>query len=242
MPMNPIKVIIHKEINVAFNSMLTYIAFVVFFCITGFIYWLSPENIFYTGQVSLSYLFNVFYEVLYFLVPALTMKSIAAEKKDGTFQLLFSKPVRTWQLLMGKYFAIQSEVLLCLMLTLPYYITIASLGHVDHAVGFCGYLGLVFTTGCYISIGIFASSLTNNLLVAFFSTFAISMWFQFLFELIGSWFRNNVISGFFSYLSISEHFDAMSRGIVDTKDIVFFLSIIILFLALTRYVICKSRI
>ncbi len=240
--MNPIKVIIHKEINVAFNSLPTYIAFIIFFCITGFIYWLSPQNIFYTGQASLTYLFSVFYEVLYFLIPALTMKSIAAEKRDGTFQLLFSKPVKTWQLLMGKYFAIQSEVLLCLALTLPYYVTIASLGHVDHAIGFCGYLGLIFTSGCYISIGIFASSLTSNPIIAFFSTFAISLWFQFLFELIGSWLNNTFLSGFFGYLSISEHFDTISRGIVDTKDIVFFLSLITIFLALTRYVICKRRI
>ena len=240
--MNPVKVIIRKETNVAFNSMLTYVAFIVFFCITGFIYWLSPHNIFYTGQASLTYLFSVFYNVLYFLVPVLTLKSISAEKRDGTFQLLFSKPVKTWQLLMGKYFAIQLEVLICLALTLPYYITIASLGHVDHAIGFCGYLGLVFTTGCYISIGLFASSLTSNPLVAFFSTFAISIWFQFLFEPISSWLRNTFLSGFFSYLSVSEHFDTISRGIIDTKDIVFFLSTIIIFLALARYVICKSRI
>ena len=241
-PMNPVKVIIRKEINVASNTMLIYIAFIAFFCITGVVYWLSPQNIFYTGQASLAYLFNVLYDVLYFLIPVLTMKSIAAEKKDGTFQLLFSKPIKTWQLLMGKYLAIQIEVLVCLALTLPYYITIASLGHVDHAVGFCGYLGLVFVTGCYISVGIFASSLTNNPLVAFFSTFAITIWFQFLFELIGTWLRNTFLSGFFSYLSVSEHFDTISRGIIDTQDIIFFLSVITLFLALARYVICRSRI
>ena len=89
-PMNPVKVIIRKEINVASNTMLIYIAFIAFFCITGFVYWLSPQNIFYTGQASLAYLFNVLYDVLYFLIPVLTMKSIAAEKRDGTFQLLFS--------------------------------------------------------------------------------------------------------------------------------------------------------
>lgn len=240
--MNPVKVIIKKELNITFNSLLIYIAFTIFFCTTGFIYWLSQGNIFYTGQASLGYLFNVFYGVIYFLIPALTMKSISTEKRDGTFQLLFSKPIKTWQLLMGKFFAIQLEVLLCLALTLPYYITIASLGHVDHAVVFCGYLGLVFTTGCYISIGIFISSLTSNPLIAFFSTFAVTIWFQFLFEILGSLLGNTFIASVFMYLSISDHFDTISRGIIDSKDIVYFISIIILFLALARYIICKSRI
>ena len=240
--MNPVKVIIDKELKVIFNSLLFYIAFTVFFCTTGFIYWLSQGNIFYTGQASLGYLFTVFNGVLFFLIPALTMKSISTEKRDGTFQLLFSKPIKTWQLLAGKFFAILIQVLLCLALTLPYYITIACLGHVDHAVGFCGYLGLIFTTGCYISIGIFVSSLTSNPLIAFFSTFAITIWFQFLFEMLSSWLGNTFIASVFMYLSVNDHFDTISRGIIDSKDIVYFISIISLFLALARYVICKSRI
>ena len=240
--MGAVKVIINKELKVAFNSLLIYIAYTAFLCVTGFVCWFSGKNIFSSGQASLSNLFNVFYWTLFFLIPALTMKSISEERKDGTFELLFSKPIKTWQLIMGKFFAILLQVVICLALTLPYYITIACLGHVDHAVGFCGYLGLIFTTGCYISIGIFVSSLTSNPLIAFFSTFAITIWFQFLFEMLSSWLGNTFIASVFMYLSVNDHFDTISRGIIDSKDIVYFISIISLFLALARYVICKSRI
>ena len=160
--MGAVKVIINKELKVAFNSLLIYIAYTAFLCVTGFVCWFSGKNIFSSGQASLSNLFNVFYWTLFFLIPALTMKSISEERKDGTFELLFSKPIKTWQLIMGKFFAILLQVVICLALTLPYYITIASLGNVDHAVGFCGYLGLILVCGCYISIGMFASSLLKS--------------------------------------------------------------------------------
>lgn len=239
--MNPIKVIIDKELKIAFNSVLVYAVWLASFGVTGFICWLSGSNIFYTGQASLGYLFNVFHEVLYFGVPVLTMKSIASEKKDGTFQLLFSKPIKSWQLIAGKFFAILIEILIMLALTLPYYITIASLGHVDHAVGFCGYLGLICASGCYISMGIFASSLTKNPVIALFATFAITVWFQFLFTGLASLLGNTFIAAILNHLSIAEHFDTLSRGILDSKDIIYFTSIIALFLSLTRYFICKPR-
>lgn len=100
--MGAVKVIINKELKVAFNSLLIYIAYTAFLCVTGFACWFSGKNIFSSGQASLSNLFNVFYWTLFFLIPALTMKSISEERKDGTFELLFSKPIKTWQLIMGK--------------------------------------------------------------------------------------------------------------------------------------------
>ena len=199
------------------------------------------ENIFSSGQASLSNLFNVFYWTLFFLIPALTMKSISEERKDGTFELLFSKPIKTWQLIMGKFFAILLQVVICLALTLPYYITIASLGNVDHAVGFCGYLGLILVCGCYISIGMFASSLTPNTIVAFFITFAIEIGFVVLFEFIAELWGSGFMAALFTYLSIGEHFDAIPRGVIDTKDLIYFISVIIIFLALARHYICKNR-
>lgn len=141
--MGAVKVIINKELKVAFNSLLIYIAYTAFLGVTGFVCWFSGKNIFSSGQASLSNLFNVFYWTLFFLIPALTMKSISEERKEGTFELLFSKPIKTGQVIMGKFLAILLQVVICLALTLPYYITIASLGNVDHAVGFCGYLGLI---------------------------------------------------------------------------------------------------
>ena len=239
--MGAVKVIINKELKVAFNSLLIYIAYTAFLCVTGFVCWFSGKNIFSSGQASLSNLFNVFYWTLFFLIPALTMKSISEERKEGTFELLFSKPIKTWQLIMGKFFAILLQVVTCLALTLPYYITIASLGNVDHAVGFCGYLGLILVSGCYISIGMFASSLTPNTIVAFFITFAIEIGFVFLFEFIAELWGAGFIAALFTHLSIGEHFDAIPRGVIDTKDLIYFISIIIIFLALARHHICKNR-
>lgn len=239
--MDVVKVIIEKELKVTFNSLLIYIAYVAFFCVTGFTCWFSGKNVFYSGQASLSYLFSVFYWTLFFLIPALTMKSISEERKDGIFELLFSKPIKTWQLIAGKYFAILIQIAICLALTFPYYITIASLGHVDHAVGFCGYLGLLLVSGCYISIGMFASSLTSNTIVAFFVTFALLIWFQFLFEFIAELWGAGFMAALFTYLSMSEHFDAISRGIIDTKDLVYFITLTTIFLSLTRHYISKNR-
>ena len=94
--MGAVKVIINKELKVAFNSLLIYIAYTAFLCVTGFVCWFSGKNIFSSGQASLSNLFKVYYWTLFFLIPALTMKSISEERKDGTFELLFSKPIKTW--------------------------------------------------------------------------------------------------------------------------------------------------
>lgn len=204
--MGAVKVIINKELKVAFNSLLIYIAYTAFLCVTGFVCWFSGKNIFSSGQASLSNLFNVFYWTLFFLIPALTMKSISEERKDGTFELLFSKPIKTWQLIMGKFFAILLQVVICLALTLPYYITIASLGNVDHAVGFCGYLGLILVCGCYISIGMFASSLTPNTIVAFFITFAIEIGFVVLFEFIAELWGSGFMAALFTYQDYDNSF------------------------------------
>ena len=115
------------------------------------------------------------------------------------------------------------------------------MGNVDHAVGFCGYLGLILVSGCYISIGMFASSLTPNTSVAFFITFAIETGFVLLFEFIAELWGSGFMAALFTYLSIGEHFDAIPRGVIDTKDLVYFISVIIIFLALAKHYISKNR-
>ena len=240
--MRTVKTLINKELKITFNSILIYIALIVFFGVTGFICWFSWSNIFSIGLVPLSYLFNIFYWALFFLIPFLTMKSIAEERKVGTYELLLSKPITTWQIIWGKFCAILLQVVLCLVLTLSYYITLAYLGHIDHAVGICGYIGLILVSSCYISIGMFASSLTSNPLFAFFISIGVGLCFQKLFEWIAELFGTGLLTNIFHYFAMGEHFDSFSRGIIDTKDIIYFFSIIILFLNLTKYVMNKSRI
>lgn len=239
--MSTVHTLINKELKVAFNSLLIYIAFTIFFCFEGFICWFSWLNIFSIGQASLVYLFNILYWGLFFLIPALTMKSIAEERKVGTFGLLLSKPIQIWQIVSAKFFALLLQLLVCLVLTLPYYITIAYLAHVDHFAGFCGYLGLILMGSCYISIGMFTSALTTNPIIAFFTSYGLMVGFQFFFDIVAEICGSGFFAVFFNYISMGEHFDAICRGVIDSKDIIYSISIVFIFLALTRYYISRSR-
>ncbi len=228
--MRTVKIIIRKELNTAFNSWSTYIGFLLFFCICGFISWLSSSNIFYLGQASMMPFFIVISWTTFIMVHTLTMKSIADEKRNGTLELLLTKPIKTHQL-----------IAIALCMTLPYYFTVATLGHIDIAPVILGYFGLICISACYISIGIFASSLARTAATAFFISLGIGLCFQLLFGILAQQSGNGFIAGLLTYLSIDEHFDSLSRGILDTRDVVYFISVITLFLSLSKFFICKIR-
>ena len=160
----------------------------------------------------------------FFLIPALTMKSIADEKRNGTIELMLTKPIKTADLLCSKFFSNLIITTLALALTLPYYITLSFLGEVDHGAVLLGYLGLIEMSACYICIGIFSSSLSRTAVSAFFISLG-----------------TGIFADLFSYLSMEEHFDSLSRGILDSRDIIYFGSVITVFLALSKFFICKSR-
>lgn len=239
--MRTVKIIISKELNNAFNSWSTYIGYLLFFCICGFISWLSSSNIFYLGQASMMPFFIVINWTTFFMVHTLTMKSIADEKRNGTLELLLTKPIKTNQLISGKFFSQLILIAIALCMTLPYYFTVAFLGHIDFATVLLGYLGLVFISACYISIGIFASSLARTAATAFFISLGIGLCFQLLFGILAQQSGSGFLAELFTYLSIDEHFDSLSRGILDTRDIVYFLSVITLFWSLSKFFICKIR-
>ena len=239
--MKTIKIIIGKELNTAFNSWSIYTGYLLFFCICGFICWLSVSNIFSLGQANMMPFFTVINWTTFFLIHALTMKSVADEKKNGTLELLLTKPIRTNQLIAGKFWSQLFIVLIALVLTLPYYFTMAFLGHIDHGAVILGYFGLVCISSCYISIGIFASSFAKTPVTAFFISLGIGLCFQLLFVVLAQQFSSGLAAGLFTYLSISEHFDSLSRGILDSRDVIYFISVIVLFLSLSKLFICKTR-
>ena len=177
----------------------------------------------------------------FFFIPALTMRSIAEEKRSGTIELMLTKPVKTTELIMGKFLSYLTITTIALLLTIPYYITIATLGAIDHGAVFLGYMGLICTSACYISIGIFSSALSRTPVTAFFISIGIGLCFQLLFDMLIEQTNNDLITSFFSYLSMEEHFDTLSRGIFDSRDMIYFGSICTLFLALSKFFICKSR-
>ena len=239
--MTTVKILITKELNSALNSWSTYIGFMLFFFVCGFVSWLSSSNIFYLGQATMMPVFIVMNWTLFFFIPASTMKAIADEKRNGTIELLLTKPIKTSELIAGKFLSQLILTGFILLLTLPYYFTLTALGHVDHGSVWLGYFGLLMVSGCYISIGLFASALSKTPVAAFFISLGIGLCFQLLFGMLAQQLSTGFTADLFTYLSFEEHFDSLSRGILDSRAIIYFNSVITIFLALSKLFICKSR-
>lgn len=236
-----IRILASKELKTNFDSWGIYVGYLIFFCICGFYSWFSGSNLFYQGQPTMMPVFMIVNWTQFFLIPALTMRSIAEEKRSGTIELILTKPIKTAELISGKFLAYLTITVIALLLTLPYYITISALGTIDHGAVFLGYLGLICMSACHISIGIFASSLSRTVVTSFFLSFGLSFCFQSVFESLAEQFNSGFTASVFSYLSMQEHFDSLSRGILDSRDIIYFVSICTIFLSLSKFFICKSR-
>jgi ABC-2 type transport system permease protein len=238
--MNKIWIITKRELRSFFNSLMAYVMIVLFLGFSGFFTWIFGNDIFLVNQASLQSFFSIAFWSLFFFIPAVTMGLLADERKSGTIELLVTKPVSDWQIVTGKFLAAFLLICISLALTLPYYISVAGIGKIDHGAVWMGYLGLLFMSACYISIGLFASSITGNQIVAFLIALFIGIFFQLVFGLIGSgslgWF-----GGLMNYLSIGTHFESMARGVIDSKDIIFFLSIIFLGLTGTELALSKRN-
>lgn len=201
---------------------------VVFLGLSGFFTWLfGSADIFFVGQASLGTFFNIAFWTLFFFIPAVTMRMVAEEKKTGTLELLATKPISDFQIIAGKWLAAWLLILISLALTLPYYITVANLGPIDHGTVISGYLSLMLISAVYISIGIFASSLTSNQIVAFILTLFIAFFFQLLFSQMAP-----VLPGWLSdiaeYLSLGQHFQSMARGVIGITDITYMVSLTVI--------------
>jgi ABC-2 type transport system permease protein len=155
-------------------------------------------------------------------------------------EMLLTKPVTDWQILWGKFLATLLLIVIALLLTLPYYVTVANLGNADHGAIITGYLALILMSATYISIGVFTSSMTNNQIVAFLLALLIGIFFHLIFNLLaGS--LSGIPGAIFQYLSISTHFDSMSRGVIDSKDLIYFGSIIMLGMVGAEAILAKRN-
>lgn len=236
--MRIIWILTKRELHSYFDSLIAYVMIVLFLGFSGFFTWIYGADIFLVGQASLRTFFGIAYWTLFFFIPALTMKLIAEEKRSGTLELLLTKPVSDWQLVLGKFFGSFTVILIALLLTLPYLITIASIGNMDVGASLMGYLGLLLMSAAYIGIGIFTSSVSTNQIVAFLSALFMGLFFHIIFGVLA----NNMGGGLalvFHYLDLNTHFESIARGVLDTKDIVFFISI--MFLGLYMSVISLSK-
>ncbi|MBC8489942.1 MAG: ABC transporter permease subunit [Bacteroidetes bacterium] len=238
--MRAIWTISKRELQSFFDSLIAYIMLIAFLGFSGFFTWLFGSDVFFVKQASLQSFFSIAYWTLFFFIPALTMRLFAEENRSGTIELLLTKPVNDWQVVIGKFLSTFILILIALALTLPYYITVANLGPIDHGAVWSGYLGLILISAAYISIGIFTSSISNNQIVSYLLALFIGIFFQIIFSMLSSNF-SGFLGEMLSYLSVSTHFDSISRGVIDSKDLIFFLSLIFLGLILTEVNLAKKR-
>lgn len=230
-----------RELQSFFDSLIAYIMIIVFLALSGLFTWLYGSDVFYVNQASLQSFFSIAFWTLFFFIPALTMKQIAEERRSGTIEMLLTKPVSEWQILWGKFWATLILIGIALLLTLPYYFTVWSLGPVDHGEVWTGYLGLLLMSSAYISIGLFASSLTTNQIVAFLLALFTGIFFHLLFGFLAS-NMSGTLASVFSYLSLSTHYDSITRGVIDTKDIVYFLSLVFMGIVSAEAILVKRTV
>ena len=175
-----------------------------------------------------------------FFIPAITMGLLSEEKRSGTLELLLTKAVTDRQVVLGKFLAAFLLIFIALAFTSIYVITLSNIGNLDNGGVISGYFGLLLMSAAYISIGLFASSLTSNQIVAFLLTLLISLFFHILFDMLAM-DSNTFIGQIFSYLSLANHYEGITRGVIDSKDLVYFASIIGLGLLLSEMSISKRN-
>jgi ABC-2 type transport system permease protein len=223
------------------TSLTGYIVITIFLLAVGLFLWVFPGdfNIIDAGFTSLESLFVIAPWVFMFLIPAITMRSFAEEKRTGTIELLLTRPLSEWQIILAKYFAGLLLVILSLLPTLVYYYSLQSLGNppgnIDTGATWGSYVGLLFLGGAYVSIGLFASSITENQIVSFIIAFFLCFFCYFGFDAIGGMEIFKSVDELIINIGINAHFASMSRGVIDSRDLLYFLSFIFVFLALTRF-------
>jgi len=235
--MRTIYTIFKKEFFSYFTSPMAYIFLVVFSLINGYFF---SNTFFLIGQSDLRSLFNIVPMVYLFFIPAITMSLIAKEKNTGTMEVLCTLPIKDYELIIGKFISSLSLILVGLIFTSIHLITLMNFGtNVDYGAIFTGYLGLFFVGALYASIGTFASSLFDNQVVSFIVAVFIVMIF-FLFDKLLI-FVPSFIAGFIQYLSVGFHASSISRGVIDSRNIIYFISLVGFFLLMTIQILNSRK-
>lgn len=237
--------IFKKEIAGFFSSLIAYISIVVFLLVTGLFVWVFPDtSILEYGFASMDSFFGIAPWIFLFLIPAITMRSFSEENKSGTIELLVTRPITELQIILGKYFAGLTIVVLAILPTLMYYVTVYQLGavkgNVDTGAVIGSYIGLIFLASSLVSIGIFASSLSDNQIIAFIVAVFISFICYAGFDSFSKLDLFGKVGNIIASIGINEHYQSMSRGVLDSRDAIYFIGFISFFVLLTRMVL-ESR-
>jgi ABC-2 type transport system permease protein len=223
--------IFRKELRSFFSNATGYIVIGIFLLLTGLFLWVIPGqyNIIDAGYANVDGLFYVAPWLFLFLCPAVTMRLFAEEKQTGTWELLVTKPLSRLQLVLGKYFAGWVLVALALLPTLIYYFSVSYLaepiGNVDSGAFWGSFIGLFFLAGVYVAIGTFSSSLSNNQIISFVVALVLSFFFYYGFDLLASFFTSGQAIQYLESIGINSHYKSMSRGVIDSRDVIYFVGV-----------------
>ncbi|MBS7788274.1 gliding motility-associated ABC transporter permease subunit GldF [Flavobacterium sp. CYK-55] len=233
------KAILLREIKSFFGSPVGYLVMAVFLLLNGLFLWVfeGEYNILNSGFADMTPFFTIAPWILIFLIPAVTMRSFSDEKKQGTLELLLTKPLSLWQIVTGKFLGSLLLITLAVLPTFSYVYVLSELGmptgNIDLGSTFGSYFGLLFLMAGYTSIGLFTSSITENQIVAFISAVFLSFLFYYAFDALAGLIPSS--EGIITALGMNSHFRSMGRGVIDTRDVLYFVSLSIAFLSCTVY-------
>ncbi len=232
--------IFKKEINLFFSSLIGYIAIGVFLTLTWFVMWAAPNsNVMEYGVATMDGFFRSAPYIFMILIPAITMRSFAEEWQSGTIELLVTRPLTDWQIVLGKFFACLLLVTFSLLPTWIYFYTVNQLGdpvgNIDAGGVLGSYIGLLFLGGAFVAIGLFASSITKNQIVAFVVAVILCL---VMYEVFGELSQLRMffakLDHLIDQLGIGYHYESISKGKIDSRDVIYFLSVIAAFIAMTK--------
>jgi len=233
--------ILKKEIRSFLSSLIAYVVMIVFLIAIGLFMWVLPDyNVLDLGYANLDTLFDMAPWVFIFLISAITMRSFSEEKKTGTIEIITTKPISDLQIIMGKYFASVVLVLFVLLPTLLYYYTIYQLGapkgNLDSGAILGSYIGLFFLASAFVAIGIFSSAVSDNQIVSFILSMFLCYCFYNVFDLFADFKLLGSYDSVVASLGINSHYQSISRGVVDSRDVLYFVSLILAFVWATKMV------
>lgn len=240
-----------KEIRSFLGSIVGYIFIIIFLISSGIFHWIVTQdtNLLLGEEVDLIPFFNLSPIIFLILIPAITMRMIAEERKNGTIELLFTRPITDLQIILAKYLAGVTLLVIALLPTLVYYYSMVSLGVeavdedgtaisvIDEGATFTSYLGLLLLGSVFIAIGVFASSITSNQIVAFILAMFLCWFFYDGFEMLGSFNLMGDYDFIFQFIGLTSHYRSIMKGVIDTSDIIYFFGMIAIFLTASLTVV-----
>lgn len=219
--MHNIMTISRRELGAYFNSPVAYIVITVFLLVSGYLFF---SQVFLVNEATMRDFFAISPLIFIFFAPAITMRLLAEEKRTKTIELLITMPVSDWEVVLGKFFGALGVLAIAILLTVAYPLTISSMGDLDWGTVTAGYLGLLLLGATYVSIGLMASSFTQSQVIAFIISFAITFALYLSGKLLPLMPKS--LAPIIEYVSLDSHFVNIARGVIDTRDIVYYASLI----------------